>query len=96
MDFPARVIAECTNSYGINESLFIYLFHFSSFSLDAAERQSLVAAPVGVGKRAGIFRSCRVDPKIPGVCFKHARGLGEAEAHLKAAKIESQIAPPTC
>lgn len=63
MDFPARVIAECTNSYGINESLFIYLFNFSSFSLDAAESQSLVAAQVVVGNVQAFSKTAGSTPK---------------------------------
>lgn len=97
MDFPARVIAECTNSYGINESLFIYLF--ISFFILFSWRSRKTKFGGGAGrswKCAGIFKNCRVDPKIRGVCFKHACGLREAETHLKAAKIESQIASPTC
>lgn len=99
MDFPAHIIAECTNSCGKNEShLLIYLLYFPSFSLDAAQRQSLVAARVGVGKHTAVFQKVQGRPEKSELCvLKPPCGRGYVdEVRLKAAKIESQMAPWTC
>lgn len=62
---------------------FIYLFHFSSLSLDTAERQSLVAAQVGVANVKPISKTAGWTPE-PEVCVLNSRGLSTAETHLKS------------